>query len=95
MNPSELKYLYEQNEQNGGHFFTRSTMKWHGDTMRNYGVCKVTARWKYPQIHDNDTAPFEAYELYRRKPVKHGVQSSAFFSLEGEHLTAIEIVEES
>jgi hypothetical protein len=55
------------------HFFTRSTMKFFGDTMRNYGmrgpVTVVTPSGESVQC----------YELYRRHPVKCGVKDSAYF----------------
>lgn len=63
MTSSELKYQYEANNPNG-FFFTRDTMKFFGDTMRNYGV-----------IDHGDR-----YELHRKQPVKHGLTSSAFFT---------------
>jgi hypothetical protein len=47
-----------------GFFFTRPTMKVFGDTMRNYGVINHGSH----------------YELWRKRPVKHGVTKSAFFS---------------
>ena len=37
MTASELKYQVEVSG-NEPHYFTRSTMKFFGDTMRNYGV---------------------------------------------------------
>lgn len=61
MTPSQLKYNYE-NKKNG-YFFTRDTMKFFGDTMKNYGV----------RTHD------DCYELYRKSPVKHGIIDSAYF----------------
>jgi hypothetical protein len=73
MTPSELKRLHEQH-QPGSHFFDRKTMQFFGDTMKNYGVkntpvgCK-TRSGKY----------IMCWELYRRNPVKHGLQTSAFF----------------
>jgi hypothetical protein len=33
----QLKAL---NEQNGGRFFSRENMKFFGDTIRNFGMCK-------------------------------------------------------
>lgn len=45
------------------YFFTRDTMRFFGDTMPNYGLI----------VHD------DCYELYRKKPVKHGLTSSAYF----------------
>lgn len=63
MTPSELKYNVEQAGYSP-YFFTRKTMKFFGDTMRNYGVRDLGDRW----------------ELYRKKPVKHGLRGSAYFS---------------
>ena len=68
---SDLKQAVEA----AGHepyFFTRKTMSFFGDTMRNYGVRKVI-------IDTHKEKAVRAYELYRRRPVKHGMQSSAYF----------------
>lgn len=62
MTPSQLKAHYEENNP-GGHFFTRSTMRFFGDTMRNYGCCDGGEFWI----------------LHRKRPVKNGVQSNAYF----------------
>ena len=48
------------------HFFDRETMRFWGDTMANFG-CRDAG---------------DAWELYRKKPVKNGLQSSAFFDKE-------------
>lgn len=64
--------------EDAGHesrFFTRDTMRFFGDTMRNYGVRRVTL-----ETNMGDTV--EAFELYRRRPVKHNNQSSAYFNAE-------------
>lgn len=61
-NASDLKYMVEQSG-NEPHFFTRKTMKFFGDTMRNYGL----------REHD------DCFELYRRKHVNHGLIDSAYF----------------
>lgn len=45
-------------------FFSRGTMRFFGDTMKNYGV----------RSYDDNT-----WELYRKRPVKHGLQDSAYF----------------
>lgn len=60
MTPSELKYNVEQT---GSFYFTRDSMKFFGDTMRNYGCRDAGGSW----------------ELYRKKPVKHGLNKSVFF----------------
>lgn len=63
MNATQLKAAYQRNNPEG-YFFERDTMKFFGDTMKNYRV----------------TGPLEGmYTLSRRKPVKHGVQKDAFF----------------
>lgn len=68
--PSQLKGFV----QNGtdSHFFDRSSMKFFGDTMRNYGVRHVT-------IERRDGEVAKAVELYRRMPVKGRLQNSAYF----------------
>ena len=71
MNASELKYQVEQ-AGHDPHFFDRKTMRFFGDTMRNYGVCPATIT-----TYTGETV--EAWELYRRRPVKHGLKSSAHF----------------
>ena len=71
MTPSELKY---QVEQTGSVFFSRDSMKFHGDTMRNYGVRTAT-------VETWSEGTKEVWELYRRRPV-HGSQSSAYFDKE-------------
>lgn len=49
-------------------FFSRGTMKFFGDSMKNYGVRKIPANGG------------TVWELYRKRPVKYGVQASAYFS---------------
>jgi hypothetical protein len=72
MTPSELKYNVDAT---GSKFFSRENMKFAGDTMKNYGV-----RSK-PQLIDvgNDQQVL-CWVLYRRKPVKHGMQKDAYFN---------------
>lgn len=71
MTASELKYKIEQAGQEP-HFFTRSTMKFFGDTMANYGVrSAVIDTWTEDKV--------EVWELYRRRSVKHGLNKSAYF----------------
>lgn len=61
MTAAELKYQVERGEDH--FFFTRETMRFFGDTMRNYGVRDAGNLW----------------ELYRKHPVKQGLDSSAYF----------------
>ena len=72
MTPSELKSNIIKREPNS-HYFDRKTMRFFGDTMRNYGVRKTAIVGHY------DPLPVEVWELYRKRPVNHGVKSSAFF----------------
>jgi hypothetical protein len=63
--PSELKYQVERADHES-HFFTRGTMKFFGDTMRNYSVLGPY------RIKTNMVETVRAYELRRRRPVKSG-----------------------
>lgn len=78
--PSDLKY-YVENACHESHFFTRKTMSFFGDTMRNYGVRKTTIQTCYDEDGNyvDGGVTLEVYELYRRKPVKHGLSDSAYF----------------
>lgn len=80
MNASELKYQHESNNPDS-YFFDRNSMKFFGDTMHNYGVRAVTVTMQYDASGRYVEQPVtcEAWELYRRRPVKHGMQSSAYF----------------
>jgi hypothetical protein len=71
MNASELKYNVET--KTTSNFFSRSSMKFFGDTMRNYGVCSA-------EVKTWDGEKVKVWELYRKHPVKHGLDSSAYFN---------------
>lgn len=73
MTPADLKYHVEQT---GSHFFERSSMRFFGDTMANYGV-----RSKPVTVETWDGERFACWELYRKKPVDHGLTDSAYFSV--------------
>ena len=75
MTPSELKTNVECGCDR--FFFTRDTMKFFGDTMRNYGVY---AQPVAIETYSGDTV--KCWELYRRHPVKHGMCDSAFFAID-------------
>lgn len=68
---SNLKMFVESGTDS--YFFTRSTMRFFGDTMRNYGVRHLTPG---------------TIELYRRRPVKHGLFNSAFFQVSADGCSA-------
>lgn len=71
MNPSELKSRVSEREP---YFFDRKTMKFFGDRMSNYGVRKA-------EITLYTGEKVQVWELYRRRPVKHGLQDSAYFNM--------------
>lgn len=78
---SDLRAFVEDAKPDS-HFFSRQTMRFFGDTMRNYGVRRVTIRVRYDTNGDYigpDGVEVEAFELYRRRPVKAGNQKSAYF----------------
>jgi len=70
MTPSQLKYNVELT---GSFYFTRKSMKFFGDTMRNYGVISN-------KIKKSSGDTIEVWELFRMKPVNHGLNGSVFFS---------------
>ena len=80
MTPSQLKAAVEA-AGHESHFFDRSTMKFFGDTMRNYGVRSTTITCNYNQQgqYVEGGVRVEVWELYRKAPVKHGFQAPAYF----------------
>ena len=69
MTPSELKHNVNQT---GSYFFNSETMNFFGDTMKNYGVRKT--------VIDTPTQKnIQVWELHRKRPVRHGLQASAYF----------------
>lgn len=79
MTPSELKYAVETRGSDS-HYFSRQSMKAFGDTMRNYGVRKTSVNTQYDKEGNYvgpNGVPCEVWELYRKRPVKAGNQSSA------------------
>lgn len=80
MTPSELKNRVGCSRHDG-HFFSRGNMRFAGDTMRNYGVRSATISALGQTIVGGRYQPetVEVWELYRKRPVKHGLSSSAYF----------------
>lgn len=81
MTPSELKMNVES-AGHDPHFFERDTMRFFGDTMKNYGVRSAVIRTMYDASGNftcHDGVSLEVWELYRKRPVKHGNQKSAYF----------------
>lgn len=71
MTPSDLKYHVTET---GSSFFDRSSMKFFGDTMSNYGV-----RAKPVKVTTHSGEARECWELYRKRAVKHGLRSASYF----------------
>jgi hypothetical protein len=69
MNKTELK---EKVEATGSHFFERDSMKFFGDTMKNYGVRSAS-------VETHTQGVVDVWELYRIHPVKMGNQKPAYF----------------
>lgn len=83
MTPSELKARIAATGKEP-HFFDRKTMKFFGDTMKNFGVCR-TLIWSEFDRDGNyhpDGVKRDVWELYRKRPVKHGLSSPHFFDAE-------------
>lgn len=80
MTPSELKYQVES-AGHELHFFTRKTMKFFGDTMRNYGVrrTEIVSFFDGEGGYHADGVKRDVWELYRRRAVKHGLKKSTYF----------------
>ncbi len=70
MTKSDLKHHVSQT---GSFFFERSSMKFFGDTMANYGVRSAVVS-SYSQEN------VDCWELYRHRPVKCDLHNSAYFA---------------
>lgn len=74
--PSHLKQFVESGSDSK--FFNRSTLKFFGDSMKNYGVTFYNPEKTI-------------IELFRKHPVKHGLKSSAFFQVSEDGTSATRI----
>jgi hypothetical protein len=75
MTASELRRQYERHNPQGL-FFSKNNMRFAGDTMSNYYVPAKTVK-----IRRINGGIFTCYELQRRKAVKGGNNSSAYFDI--------------
>ena len=74
MTLSEIKYNYEKKQ--GGYWFTRKTMAFFGDTMRNLSFYKsifksewdIDGNW----LGEGKTRIFEGYVVYRKNKTSKG-----------------------
>jgi hypothetical protein len=69
MTASRLKDLYCWNNPEG-HFFDRNTMRFFGDTMRNFGVRDYGS---LTAMERGGIAEIDVWELYRKRPVAGGM----------------------
>jgi len=75
MTVSELK---QNTEQTSPYYFTRKTMKFFGDSIRNYGVRSSTIDG-YSFERSGTQTGIDVWELYRKTPVKYGLRTSSYF----------------
>jgi len=75
--PSDLRAFIE-NAPEGSHFFDRDTMRFFGDTMKNFGVSHIGNG---------------VIELYRRRPVKNGLNASSYWVASKDGTYAVKIYE--
>ena len=83
MTASELKAKVNQaNEES--YFFTPKTMKFFGDSMRNFGVRSTIVKCNYDENGNwiEKGTMIEVWELYRKHAVKHGLKASHYFNKE-------------
>ncbi len=80
MKPSELKAAYQAKDP-AGHFFDRGTMRFFGDSMANFGVRSTVIRSEYDAAGNycRDGVVRQVWELYRKRPVMHGLRGSHYF----------------
>lgn len=81
MDASELKYQVESRDGET-HFFDRKTMRFFGDSMRNFGVRSAVVRTNYDRDGkwtSSEGVEVEVWELYRKAPVKGGLRTSTYF----------------
>jgi len=79
MTPARLRALVEEAGREP-YFFTRETMRFFGDTMANYSVSREPVTF---QTYSGETVT--CWELCRKRPVKHGLRSPAYFDVETFH----------
>lgn len=76
MTPSRLRAEHEAAHPESL-FFSRNNMRFAGDTMANYSVARDPVTFT---THSGDSVT--CWQLSRRKAVKHGLRSPAYFCIE-------------
>jgi arginine/ornithine N-succinyltransferase beta subunit len=74
---AELKRLYQRANPNG-HYFDKSSLRFFGDTPRNYGVRRAGVAG----VPDEE-GRVPCWELHRKKSVKCGLSDSCWFDASG------------
>jgi hypothetical protein len=69
MTAYELKALHHKNFPDG-HYFDRRTMRFFGDTMKNFGVYNVGM---VKVLDSGEIREVDAVMLYRKRPVNGGM----------------------
>jgi hypothetical protein len=67
-----VRELKDKLDERGSHYFSKKAMSFFGDRMSNYGVRSAV-------IDTHAGTNVSVWELYRKKPVKGGMQTSAYF----------------
>lgn len=79
MTPSELKEKHLAVAPDSK-FFAYKTMRHWGDTMKNFGVCRVKVSKEIFIGGRRYNKYFDAFKLWRKKPVRGGLRTSHFFN---------------
>lgn len=74
LTPAQIRARYEQNNPDG-HCFDRKSMRFFGDTMRNFRAVRTET----------------GYRLERRRPVKHGLSRALEFDVDCRFLGSVEV----
>lgn len=69
-------FIARYEDVNGGHYFSKGTMRFFGDSRSNYRVTRNTVN-----IETRDGI-IECFELCRKKPVKNGLHSPTYFNVD-------------
>jgi len=71
------------NSEDDSYFFSRNSMKYFGDRISNFGVRdggRVLVEYDDAGNYFKGGFLIDAWELYRRKPVKSGLKDSSYFN---------------
>lgn len=73
LTPSQIRALYMSRNPDG-HCFDRKSMRFFGDTMRNFRAVRTV----------------DGYRLDRRRAVKHGIRAALCFSAAGDYIGTVQ-----